>query len=105
MADQIQRDFEVFHRAHPEVFRLFSRFANQMLTARFKHGSAALIFERIRWETGVVMMDTESVKLNNNYRALYARLWEKNNPDHKGFFLKRKRRAHTVNSVETGEYI
>ena len=44
--------------------------------------------ERIRWETAIQTSDPH-LKINNNHRAYYARLWMKRNPEHKGFFRTR----------------
>lgn len=96
LTDQIQIDFERFNRENPDVYRQFDRFARRMIEKGCAVGSAYLIFERIRWET-VVETRGEPVKLNNNYRPLYARLWMERNPDHAGFFRTRVRRAHTSN--------
>lgn len=98
MTDQIQANFASFHAQNPIVYQLFDRYAREMLTAVGK-GSAKLIFERIRWEL-TIKTTMDAPKLNNNYTALYARLWEQNHPQHAGFFSKRVRRKHTIDSTE-----
>jgi len=97
MTDRIAENFEKFHAENPHVFEMFSRFAIEMWLRR-EHGSASLIFERMRWE---FMLDTghDAPRLNNNYRALYAREWEGRNPNRRGFFRKRIRRANTIDST------
>lgn len=96
--DRIQADFERFHRDNPGVYRLFDRFTRRMIERGFEHGSTSLIAERIRWETAVETHG-EPFKINNNYRSRYARLWERQNPDHAGFFRKRKLRKNSANST------
>lgn len=76
MTDHIQQGFENFHRDNPEVYQLFDKFTHRMIGSGFQHGSTSLIAERIRWETSVETVG-EIVKLNNNYRSRYSRLWEK----------------------------
>lgn len=97
MTDQIANNFRVFHKENPHVYAMFERFALQMAT-RVGVASAGLIFERMRWE---IWMDTRSKpRLNNNYRAMYARLFEENHPDYAGLFRKRVRRAHTIDGAD-----
>lgn len=104
MTDLIQIHFEEFHRKNPEVYRLWDRFTRRMIARGFRHGSASLITERIRWETSVET-DGEPVKINNNYRSKYSRLWERNNPQHAGFFRKRELQPRSVNSMNVDDLI
>lgn len=63
-----------FHRANPQVFDLFRRFA---LEARREHRGqfgARLIGERIRWYTQVETQSADGFKLNDHYWPYYARL-------------------------------
>jgi hypothetical protein len=89
-ADQIEAAFLRFHEANPIVWDLFERFALQAIAAgRHGYGSAA-IFERIRWHMAIETVG-EPIKLNNNYRAYYARMFAAKHPEHAGFFRCRKR--------------
>ena len=97
--DQIQRNFERFHKANPRVWMLWCRFANEMIYAGCRHGSAKLIAERIRWETSVVTTSNPPVKLNNNYTSRYARRWMLCNPDRAHFFRTRALAANSADSV------
>lgn len=101
MTDRIAIDFEAFNIENPRVYELFDRFTRELIRAGREHGSAGLIAERIRWETTIDFDRSKQppLKLNNNYWALYARLWESNNPQYKGFFHKRERRSVTVSST------
>jgi hypothetical protein len=99
--DEITEAFWVFHRSHPEVFGLFCRFTYELIRRGYTNGSAKLVFERIRWET---MVQTDGkVKINNNFTSRYARLFEKRNPQHKGFFRKRRLNPVSANSVHVPE--
>lgn len=100
MADRIQSNFEQFHAENPHVYDLFDRFTREMMAAGVKLGSASLVAERIRWETAVRTASAQPVKINNNYRSRYARLWMARNPAHGRYFQTRELRAASLDSVE-----
>jgi hypothetical protein len=82
---------KAFHSEHPEVWDLFVRFTKEILRRGFKHYSVNAIFERIRWEVDTVgRNDQYEFKLNNNYRAFYARRFMRMYPQHDGFFRTRR---------------
>lgn len=66
--------FEAFHAANPQVYRILVRLAREWIqrTGRHKIGIGAL-FKRARWKITISTSDPE-FKLNNNFRAFYARL-------------------------------
>lgn len=105
--DKIQEDFERFHAHNPRVYRLFDRFTRECIAKGQRRGSAKAIFERIRWEYQVELRDSLATvpKLNNNYTSRYARLWCEFNPEHKGFFRKRKLSPISANSVKHADPI
>ncbi len=80
--------FREFHQAHPDVYRLFARFANEIrATGRERYGAKSLI-ERIRWH-----IDTSSrgepFKLDNSLTSRYVRLLISDDPSFNGFFEQR----------------
>lgn len=80
-----------FNKANPEVWGMFSRFTFERIRMGFKNYSANAIFERIRWETDQADDEGGSTfKMNNNYRAFYARAWMLKYPEYDGFFRLRK---------------
>jgi hypothetical protein len=87
----IEAAFWDFHLQNPQIYELFHQFATQSAARKGrKHFGVAAVFERIRWS---VMVETEGggeFKLNNNYRAYYARLWMRDNPQYQGFFRTRE---------------
>lgn len=92
-ADEMRRAFDEFDKANPRVWSLFVSFANEAVAAGVKTLSASLIVERIRWE---VMMQTQAddgFKINNNYRAFYARKYMEAYPHRAGMFKTRKAAA------------
>jgi len=91
----IEATFWKFHEENPTIYILFNRFAFEAATANRGLFGVAAIFERIRWFTTVETRG-DMYKLNNNFRAYYARLWMRNNPDYDGFFRVRVLRARKV---------
>jgi len=81
--------FRVFHRQNPAVYRLFNRFAREAVDSGRPYFGVAMIWERMRWYTLVETVG-DPIKLNNNHRAYYARLWMHENPQHAGFFRTRR---------------
>jgi hypothetical protein len=75
--------FIAFHRASPRVWRLFERFALQAAKTGRNYG-AKCIMERIRWEEEIE--NDTAFKVNNNYTAMYARLFAWKYPEHKDMF-------------------
>lgn len=88
-----RRAFADFHRANPDVFRLFRRFAEQLRKTQDR-GSAEQVWQRLRWEVRLWTDDqlAGSFKLNNYYRSKYARLLVEVDPGFKGWFRFRKQR-------------
>ena len=74
------QEFAEFHTENPEVWRLFQDFTKQVVCSGHRKYAVASIVERIRWHTTV---DTSGVdfKINNNFRAYYARLFRLKHPE------------------------
>lgn len=90
--------FELFHAENPQIYRMFEHFTKQVInTGRNKFG-AQVIAERLRWYSQVETVG-DDYKINNDYVAFYARLFEENNPQHKGFFRKRRSVADGRNYI------
>lgn len=83
--------FMEYHAANPEVFEMFCRFTWELVTAGRKKIGAKMVAERLRWESTVRSKGT--FKINNNYVAFYARLFEKRFPRYEGIFTKRESKA------------
>ncbi len=82
-------DFEEFDRANPKAWQYFVQFAKQALGAGRLILSASLITERIRWETWITT-SADDFKINNNFRAFYARKFMRLYPEHGECFRTRK---------------
>ncbi len=82
--------FVEFHKQNPIVYQLWDRFTHECISRGMSKVGAALIMERIRWETSVAIEDArpdgQKLKLNDHHKAYYSRLWMKNNPQYKGIF-------------------
>lgn len=92
-ADRIEREFNEFHAQHPEVYMQLVGLARTWK----KNGTAKLgiatLFEVLRWNSHLNPERDAGYKLNNNYRALYARKIMEREPDLKGIFEIRERTA------------
>lgn len=70
----LEEKFEEFDRQHPEVYRALVRLAREWVSVGGSKLGIATLFERLRWEWHVAgLRDSDGYKLNNSYRALYAR--------------------------------
>jgi hypothetical protein len=98
LAQTIDQRFEAFHARHPEVWDLFVRFsleihdAGQRKQALSRYGIAA-ITERIRWHYAVRPDIYEPFRINNDFRARYARRLMREYPQLTGMFHIRTLRA------------
>lgn len=77
-----------YHTQNPHIYKAFKALTLQTIRKGFKNFGAKSIFELLRWKTGVAA-DGDVFKINNNYTPLYARMFEKEYPEHKDFFRKR----------------
>lgn len=85
-SETIAERFLAFHLESPEVYRTLVALARQWVakTGRNRIGIATL-YERARWELAVSTSDPD-FKLNNSYRAYYARLIMAQERDLAGMF-------------------
>jgi hypothetical protein len=85
--------FEQFHQDNLHVYSTLVRLAKQWVahTGRGKLGIGAL-YERARWEIAIQTKDPD-YRLNNNFRAFYARLMMHNEPELRGLFELRSSEA------------
>ena len=98
--DQILERFAEYHRENAAVYVLWCRFTFEAIRRGRTNLGAGMIAERIRWETGVITRGDE-VKLNNDFRAYYARMFMLANPMHEGFFRTRRCRSADVSAFDT----
>lgn len=86
----IQERFELFDRAHPDIYALFRQYAYELLRAGRKRYGAKSIIERIRWHMATSGKQDEDWKINNVYTSRYVRKLVEEHPEFEGFFELRK---------------
>jgi hypothetical protein len=101
--EEMRQDVIQFNRKHPDVWRLFCGFTFDMINRGFMNYSVNAIFERIRWEIDAGGDGVTSFKLNNNYRAFYARAFMRKYPAHDGFFRTREQKSRDLAPVNLPE--
>jgi hypothetical protein len=92
--DVLAQRFQDFHRENPHVYERLRVMALDLMRRGVNRYSIAGLFEVLRYEHAVKTSSDDGLKLNNNHRALYARLLETQVPALDGFFLMRERRSH-----------
>jgi hypothetical protein len=96
--DKIMRDFLEFHNKHPNVYRELLRLTWEWKRATNRKLGITMLYEQLRWQwhTNADMRDKYNLKLNNNYKALYAREIMKNHPELEGIFEIRERKTQVI---------
>lgn len=87
--DEMLVQFLNWHAEHPEAWSMFVKFTNQMISKGFQNYSVNAVFERVRWETDIGGNGVTQFKMNDRYRAFYARMFMDAYPIHRGFFRTR----------------
>lgn len=91
--DELQAEFDRYHQDNPQVYEAFKRLTFQLISAGRENFSASAVVERIRWGVSIGEYGPDDFKINNNYRAFYARLFHVEHPQHDGFFRTRKQKS------------
>jgi hypothetical protein len=81
----LREEFEEFHEANPEVYRLLLKMTRQAVAAGHRKFGMQRLIEVIRWDYMIGTTSTD-YKINNNYAAFYARRIMKHNPSLAGVF-------------------
>jgi len=77
-----------YHQSNPQIYNKYEELTLELIEKGVKHYGTMDMLGAIRWTTAV--SGTGQYKVNNNYAPYYARLFEKRNPQHTGFFRMRK---------------
>ncbi len=94
--ETIRDAFLEFHQRHPEVLEQLRTRALRAKRKGYQPGIAAL-FEVLRWGHGMARKSgSDEFKLNNNFKAHYARLLMQTTPELSGFFELRQARSDTL---------
>ena len=95
--------FKAWHMVNPEIYEQFEHLALHMIVSGRKKYSAEIIINKIRWEHDI-KTDGDVFKINNDFKAIMARLFIYNNPNYDGFFeLRINPNAKYVGSTEQHE--
>lgn len=81
----IRERFDRFHERNPAVYDRLAELARTWAKSRAGRQSIAMLYEVLRWEWGLSTQG-DPFKLNNDYRAYYARLLMEREPDLRGVF-------------------
>ena len=87
----IDQRFHIFHSRNPHIYRNLHALALHAKRLGLKYSINAL-YEKLRWDYGVATKG-DAFTLNNNYRALYARMLMDRSPELAGYFETRSRRS------------
>lgn len=88
----IEERFRIFHEHNPHVYRLLRAMALEWKRTGNHRCGMKMLWEALRYNSGL-QTQGEPYKLNNNYTALYARLLMAEEPELRGMFETRERRA------------
>lgn len=88
--DTIETRFAKFHALNPHVFNALRDLALSLKQGGRQQYSIAGLFEILRFR-GALRTQGDGFKLNNSYRALYARKLMREVPGLAGFFETRRR--------------
>ena len=89
----IQCAFERFHAENPAIYGELRDLAFFHLRRGRTHYSIDGLFQIVRHHRNIKTTDATDFKLNDHYRALYARLLMRREPALDGFFRIRERRT------------
>lgn len=88
--------FAEYHAANPHVYEQLVKLARRATGAGAKRLGIAQLFEVLRWRTMLATRDPDGFKLNNDYRAPYARMMMEREEDLAGVFELRRSIADEV---------
>lgn len=86
----IEQDFAEFHEENPQVLAELEERATRLLNRGVSRIGIALLFEAMRYSR--LETTGQDYKLNNNFRALYARLMVHRHPELRDVIELRERR-------------
>lgn len=100
LTDRIAAKFAEFHNAHPWVYDRLKELALELKNSGVRHYGISGLYETLRYEASLNCKDEEGFKLNNNFRALYARELARDEPSLSDFFKFRLRKPRGTQSVQ-----
>ena len=85
--------FDEFHANNPQVFEELRRLALRAVRSGHHQAGIGQLFEVLRWRHGLRTKGGGEFKLNNNFRAHYARALMQRERELAGFFELRRLRS------------
>ena len=84
----LKKQFLAFHYKNQVLWYWIDTYALERKHQGFENYVIAGVIERARWHTDIPAEHRrgDDYKINNNYRAFYARLWHLVHPKFDGFF-------------------
>lgn len=82
-----------FHLQNPQVYEALVRYAREIRAAGHERVGIELLWNRMRWDWLLRTESRDEFKLNQNFKAWYARRIMEREPDLAGVFETRRRRA------------
>ena len=82
--------FWKFHDENPHVYKMLVREGLKLRAIGHKNYGIGALFEVLRWHRALETTDISGLKLSNDYRAMYARLIDRQVPELEGFFRMKK---------------
>lgn len=92
---ELSQKFLAYHAANSHVWEAFERFALQAAHAGRRRIGTAMIYERMRWYS-MIETNGDPYKINNNYKADYARLFNEKYPQFNEMFPTRERKVKCI---------
>jgi hypothetical protein len=87
--ETLPQKFIDYHAKYPKVYEYYKGVIAQLINRGFKKYSSDGVLHIVRF-TKHDEIKKDGFKVNNNYTPYYARLYESEHPELKGFFAKRK---------------
>jgi len=93
LKEPMEVKFITFHRENRQVYKLYKKFALELIEAGQTKLGSKMIIEIIRYKT-IIKTKGDFYKINNNYTCHYARLFITEYPEHKDRFYFRQLRTY-----------
>ena len=87
---KIEAAFWEFHNANPDVYAELKRIALDLIDRGYTKFGIATVYEVARWRSMLRLGPSAKFKLNNNFRAYYARMLMDREPRLAGVFDTRR---------------
>lgn len=76
--------FLAYHKANPDVWKVFETAAKRLINSGIKHYGAKAIMEYVRFHETIERK--AEFDLDNRFTSYYARAFIRKHPEHSGFF-------------------